>query len=212
MGFSSNVICCYTKRADALSLDIEARMIRVVQQRCPGLALPYYCGVDRAQQQLNGKRMWREIRLLQYPINLSAALRSNYVDPCGSIVIKIIEFIRGACARLTEAGIMHYDLHTSNIVLKWLGPDAACMPEVRIIDWVLAKDYTDVSSNVRHARTVAALEPMYDWYFFCFSLMQSYKLQKVPLPYPLAVEEAAVLAYKTRMDALGHEWERVEVS
>lgn len=200
----------YTKRGDAVSENNEVAMLRVLEQRCPGLTLPCRTNEPRRHDVVGDTVLWREITLVEYPINLSEALRCGFVDPCGRIVVRIIEWVRGACARMANAGVMHYDLHLKNIVLKWLGADTTCMPEVRIIDAVLSKDYTCVFRDENHVRVLPVLDALYDWYFFCFSMIQLYKLQKVPLPYVLVEEQAAVEAYRTRMDALGHEWSRVE--
>jgi hypothetical protein len=192
---------CYVKRSDLVAMANERTILSAVLARCGPIALPH-CRTEREN----------EIRLIEYPTNFSNALRFGHVDPCGSVVSRIISRVREMCGSLSDAGIMHYDLHTSNIVMKWLGVDSTCMPEVRIIDWALGKDYTAAPYEMSHVRVLPALDNNYDWFFFCFSLMQSYKLLGVPLPAELMLQKEEILSYKDRMEAAKHEWSRVEVA
>lgn len=190
---------CFNKRADAESIANEAAMIRIVEQRAPGVVLPYCRGVNASN---------KKIEILEYPINLTLALRTGRVDPCGSVIVSIVKKIKEMCEKLYEIGVVHYDLHTSNIVLKFLSNDLSCMPDVRFIDWVLSCDYT-AEKRPPHVRKMPIPDAHYDWYFFCFSFIQLYKVLSIDVPAPILDIKNEVVVYSEQKNADGHEWSRV---
>lgn len=193
------MIPCYVKRSDVEAMANERAVLRAVMERCGPIALPYYTTDDAGT-----------IHLIEYTSNLSTALRLGHVDPCGSVVGKVVDCVRDYCDRMYNAGITHYDLHTSNVVLKWLGADLLSPPDTRLIDFALSKDYASGERRPLHVRVLPEPDAEYDWFFFCFSLMQAYKLLGMPLPAQVAEQRDEILDFKDRMEAAGHEWARVE--
>jgi hypothetical protein len=192
------MIPCYVKHSDVDATTNEIAVLQAVLTRCGPVVLPCF----RVHGTLD------TIGLIEYPINLSNALRFGHVDPCGSVVHQIIDRVRAICSMYYDAGIVHYDLHTSNVVVKWLGTDLTCVPDVRFIDSVLSKDYAS-TRHVPNVRVMEKPDAKYDWFFFCYSLMQSYILSGMPLPVQILAQQEEIVEYKNRMDAAGHEWSRV---
>ena len=124
------MMSCFNKRTDVESTTNEVEILRAVEERTVGIALPYCRDV---------KYIPNKISILQYPMDLATALRTGCVDPCGSIIVRVIKRIKEMCGELYNANVVHYDLHTRNIALKFLGVDSTCMPDVRFIDWVLTE-------------------------------------------------------------------------
>lgn len=194
------MMSCFNKRADPESTDNEVAIIKVVEERAPGIALPYCC---------DSIFVPHKIAILEYPINLTKALQSGRIDSCGSIIVKVVKRIKEMCDALYAVGITHYDLHTSNIVLKFLGTDSMCMPDVRFIDWVLSCDYVS-KKRPPHVRMMEVPDPLYDWYFFCFSFIHLFKVLSVEPPVIISSIEPYVLEYNEKKEAAGHEWSLVK--
>lgn len=191
---------CYNKRADPESVANEVAIIRAVEERAPGIALPY-CR--------DSIFVPSKIAILEYPLNLTRALQSGCIDPCGSIIVKVVKRIKEMCDELYAIGVTHYDLHTSNIAILPLGTDSMCMPDIRFIDWALSCDYVS-KKRPPHVRIMEVPDLLYDWYFFCFSFIHLFKVLSVEPPVIISSIVTNVLEYSDQKEVAGHEWARVK--